>query len=149
MTQSLTPTSGLWRQGCHLLPVRVHWENTDAGGIVYHAEYLKFAERARTEMLRLAGIHQGSMLAGEGVGFAVAKLSIDYKRPAKLDDALVVETTLDAVGGAVLDLTQTIRREGDPLAILTVRVACLSLKAGVPIRIPAIMREKLVPGNGD
>ncbi|MCF8478996.1 MAG: tol-pal system-associated acyl-CoA thioesterase [Rhodospirillum sp.] len=137
------PVSGLWRDGRHLFPVRVHWENTDAGGIVYHSEYLKFAERARTEMLRLADLSQQEMLKELGVAFAVARMTIDYKRPAVLDDALVVETIVEQLGGAVMDLKQTISRAGTVLTILSVRVACLSLKEGRATRIPKVVREKV------
>jgi acyl-CoA thioester hydrolase len=137
------PVSGLWRDGMHLFPLRVHWENTDAGGIVYHSEYLKFAERARTEMLRLADLSQQEMLKELGVAFAVARITIDYKRPAVLDDALVVKTTVEQLGGAVMDLKQTVTRKGEALAILSVKVACLSLKEGRATRIPKKVREKM------
>jgi acyl-CoA thioester hydrolase len=94
-------------------------------------------------MLRLADLSQQAMLKSLGVAFAVARLSIDYKRPAVLDDALVVETTVDAMGGAVMDLTQVIRRGDEVLTVLTVKVACLSLTNGGATRIPKDVRDKL------
>lgn len=139
----LLPPSGRWEDGRHRFPIRIHWENTDAGGIVYHSEYLKFAERARTEMLRLAGIDQRRMLEDSGLAFAVAHLSIAYRRPARLDDALVVDSRLDHMGGALLDLVQTIRRDAEVLAELSVRVACLSQQTGGPARLPPWIRAAL------
>ncbi len=150
MTATTPPPSGEIRDGRHWLPVRVYWENTDAGGIVYHSEYLKFAERARTEYLRLVGVHQSALLEAEGIAFAVASLSIDYKRPATLDDALVVESELAELGAASLLMLQTIHRGMDTvIARLRVKVACLSLRSGGPVRLPASIRSRLVlpPGT--
>jgi len=129
--------------------VRVHWENTDAGGIVYHAQYLNFAERARTEMLRLLGIGQRALQDGNGLAFAVARLGVEYRRPARLDDALVVETRVVHIGGAVLDLDQTIRRAAEVTTRLSVRVACLSLATGTPARFPAALRGLLTGTDQD
>ncbi|GEO82915.1 tol-pal system-associated acyl-CoA thioesterase [Pararhodospirillum oryzae] len=143
MPSAPQPSSGVWHGDAHLFPVRVHWENTDAGGIVYHSQYLNFAERARTEMLRLLGISQRALLDAGGLAFAVARLTIDYRRPARLDDALIVETRVAHVGGAILDLDQTIRRDDEDLARLAVRVACLSMAAGTPARLPAALRGLL------
>lgn len=126
-------------------PVRVYYEDTDAGGIVYHANYLKFAERARTELVRLAGVNQDEMLAGgEGHAFAVRHMEIDFLKPARLDDLLVVETVVTGAGGASVDFDQAIRREADgaELARLKVRVAFIRLDGRVA-RIPAQLRASL------
>ena len=121
-------------------PVRVYWEDTDAGGIVYHTAYLRFAERARTEMLRAAGIDQGRMLADTGVAFAVTRVEVDFRRPAVLDDALDVSAQVSEVGSASLRMTQAIRRGADDLVRLVVRVACVN-RLGRPVRLPATVRS--------
>ncbi len=125
--------------------VRVYYEDTDAGGIVYHANYLKFAERARTEFVRSLGVSQNDMLAGgRGHAFAVRHMEVDFLRPARLDDLLVVESVLTEVGGASMDIAQFIRRDTDgaELARLGVRVAFISLDGRVA-RIPAQLRASL------
>ena len=116
-------------------PVRVYWEDTDAGGIVYHTAYLRFAERARTEMLRAAGIDQSRLLAETGMAFAVARMEVDFKRPAVLDDALEVAVHLVELAQASLRLTQVIRRGSDELVRLAVRLACID-RRGRPVRMP-------------
>ncbi|MBC8947854.1 MULTISPECIES: tol-pal system-associated acyl-CoA thioesterase [Xenorhabdus] len=88
-------------------PIRVYYEDTDASGVVYHARYLGFYERARTEMLRERGFHQQSML-DEQVGFVVSRMTIDYRKPAKLDDQLVVESEVTNIRGASLTFIQRI-----------------------------------------
>lgn len=123
----------------HRFPVRVYWEDTDASGIVYHASYLRFAERARTELLRQIGLHQAALLAEEGVAFAVRRCEIDYLAPARLDDALEVETRVAVMARASLSLEQVIRRSGAVLARLLLRVACLD-RAGRPVRLPSLVR---------
>src|SRR5262245_58078117 len=99
----------------HVFPVRVYYEDTDAAGIVYYVNYLKFAERARTEMLRLLGREQQQMMETDGVAFAVKSARIEYFRPARLDDALEVRTGLVEVGGASLKVRQRIVRSGELL----------------------------------
>jgi acyl-CoA thioester hydrolase len=125
----------------HLHPVRVYYEDTDAGGIVYHSCYLNFAERARTEMVRDLGISQQRLLE-EGTAFAVRRAVVDFLRPARLDDLLSVETELRSVGGASLDLDQTIRRvdDGTELVRIEVRLGYITL-SGRPTRLPAAMRD--------
>ena len=140
------PTSG-WadeRAHEHVFPVRVYFEDTDAGGIVYHANYLKFAERARTEMLRLLGHDQFDLLAQEEIGFTVRRCEVDYLAPARLDDALEVRTRLLTVRGASLGLLQTINRNGTALARLTLRIACMH-RSGRPARLPDPVRSALEP----
>jgi len=125
----------------HLHPVRVYYEDTDAGGIVYHSCYLNFAERARTEMVRELGISQQSLLQ-EGTAFAVRRALVDFLRPARLDDLLTVETELRSIGGASLDLDQIIRRndDGTELVRIEVRLGYITL-SGRPTRLPAAMRD--------
>lgn len=112
------PPAGRFDGKRHLYPIRVYYEDTDAGGIVYHANYLRFAERARTEMMRVAGVGHGALLAEHGVQLVVHRCSIEFKRPAKLDDALVVESRISAVTGATVEITQDVKRAapdlGDP-----------------------------------
>lgn len=126
----------------HRLPVRVYWEDTDGSGIVYHASYLRFAERARTELLRLAGGRQRKLLQDEGIAFPVRRLEVDYLKPAFLDDALDVATRVTKTGGATIDLAQSVRRDEEILARLEVRVACID-RAGRPTRIPPAIRAAL------
>lgn len=127
------------------LPIRVYWEDTDAGGIVYHANYLNFAERARTEMVRGMGLSQSDLAAGgQGFAFAVKRLAIEYRKSAKLDDLLNVECEVLALGGASMNMLQRIIRveDGAVLASLDVTLAFISLKGG-PARIPAPIRDAL------
>jgi len=127
----------------HTFPVRVYYEDTDAGGIVYHSNYLNFAERARTEMVRELGISQRTMLEeGEGTAFAVRSANIDFRRSAKLDDLLSVETEVISIGGASIELDQRIIRaeDGTELVRVGVRLGYITL-SGKPARIPAPVRE--------
>ena len=119
----------------HSLQVRVYYEDTDAAGIVYYANYLKFAERARTEFLRRAGIEQRALQDENGVLFAVRRCEIDYLRPARLDDVLEVRSRIVASRGASLTMWQAIMLGAEILAQLSVRVACVD-RAGRPARIP-------------
>jgi acyl-CoA thioester hydrolase len=128
----------------HVFPVRVYYEDTDAAGIVYYVNYLKFAERARTEMLRLMGRGQQDMLEREGVAFAVKSCRIEYFRPARLDDALEVRTALVEVGGASLRVRQRVVRGGELLADMLIRLAVMD-RAGRPVRLPADLRAALAP----
>lgn len=132
--------------GVHVFPVRVYYEDTDAGGIVYHSNYLKFAERGRTEVLRDLGIEHTSLMASDGVAFAVRRCEIDYFAPARLDDALEVHTVLRSLGNASLDLVQTIHRAVDQrdLARLVIRLAVIK-RDGRPTRLPAAVVDALRP----
>jgi acyl-CoA thioester hydrolase len=125
----------------HNHPIRVYYEDTDAGGIVYYANYLKFAERARTEMLREAGFGHAAMIATDGIMFAVRRAMVDYFRPAKLDDALDVATLVTGVGAATLELDQTITRNAEELCRLHVTIACIG-RDGRPVRLPADLRRR-------
>lgn len=129
------PASGRFAGGVHYFPVRVYFEDTDTGGIVYHASYLRFMERARSDMLRLVGIDQrGTLESGEGV-YAVARIGIDYRAPARLDDDLIVASRVAEVSGATVTIGQDIVRGGDLLTHAQVRVAFLSSQ-GRPKRQP-------------
>jgi acyl-CoA thioester hydrolase len=129
----------------HLLAIRVYYEDTDAAGIVYYANYLKFAERGRSELLRLLEIDQGEMREGAGLAFAVRHASVDYVSPARLDDLLYVRSRLVELRGATLAARQRIERDGMLLAEAFVRVACLRLADGRPGRIPPHIRQILAP----
>ncbi len=119
----------------HQFPVRVYYEDTDAAGIVYYANYLKFAERARTEMMRDLGFEHERMRREHDLALAVRRCTVDYLLPAKLDDALVIATTVLAAAGAALELEQEVRRGDAVLARLALRIACLN-SAGRPRRLP-------------
>ena len=128
----------------HIFPVRVYYEDTDFSGVVYHASYLRFMERARTEFLRELGIHQQAIFDGahgDIFGFAVRRMEIDFLKPARMDDMLSVETSAAAIGGASIDLAQRIRRGEELLIAAKVRVACIA--DGRPKRLPSWVREKL------
>jgi len=126
----------------HTFPLRVYYEDTDAAGMVYHANYLKFAERGRSEMLRSLGFPHRKLGAEHGVGFAVRRCSVDYLAPARLEDALTVDTVLTAIGGATLAVNQQIRRDGELLADLDILVACIG-RDGRPRRLPSALRAAL------
>ena len=111
--------------GVHRIRIRVYYEDTDAAGIVYHAAYLEFAERARTEMLRCLGLDHTSLRARFGLVFTVRRCAIDYRAPARLDDLLELETRLLRLGGASLDLAQRVLCQGRFLAGLDLRLALL------------------------
>ena len=124
------------------LPVRIYYEDTDAGGIVYHANYLRYAERARSEMLRAMGYGQAALRDEHGVAFAVRGCTIDYIAPARLDDLLWVETRLLSVGGATVEAEQCVEREGTLLVRLHIRLACLG-KGLRPARLPKTLHQAL------
>lgn len=137
------PSTGIWEGDRHFFPIRVYWENTDAGGVVYHSQYLNFAERARSEGLRLLGLSQQAVVDDLKIAFAVAKATLDFKRPARLDDALVVETAIVNVGASLMDMEQWIRRGEDLLVHLSLRVVCVSVGDFRAVRIPASLRTML------
>lgn len=124
----------------HVFPVRVYYEDTDSGGVVYHSNYLRFAERARTELLRAHGIEHEALRANEGVMFAVRRCEIDYVRPARLDDRLEIATRLIELTGASFWVEQVVRRGSEILAQLKLRLVCVR-QDGKPARIPAVLRS--------
>lgn len=119
-----------------ILPVRVYIEDTDAGGIVYYVNYLKFMERARTEYLRSLGYRHGE-LSQENVQFVVHSCQVDYRRPARLDDALTVSARLAKLGRATLVFAQTVHAEGELLCEARIKVACVSADGIRPRALPA------------
>ena len=123
--------------------VRVYYEDTDAGGVVYHASYLRFAERARTEALRDLGIPHADLLQRFTLMFVVRRIEVDYLRPARLDDSLTVVTEPLAVGGASVLLRQDVRGPEGSCAVLTVRLACVKPGDGKPGRLPQRWRAVL------
>lgn len=132
----IRPASGIIEAGVHRFAVRVYFEDTDLSGVVYHANYLRFMERARSDLLRLLGIDQNAAhAAGAGV-WAVAGLSIRYRAPARLDDDLIVETRCLKLGAASVELAQAIRRDDMRLTDATVRAGFLT-PDGRPRRQPA------------
>ena len=124
----------------HRMEVRVYYEDTDFSGVVYHAGYLRFLERGRTELLRAAGVDQSRLFA-EGLGFAVRRMTIDFARPARMDDLVAVETRVEAARGASFDLAQRILRGDEILIAAEVQVAAVA--AGRAVRIPDAIRESL------
>lgn len=122
-------------------PVRVFYEDTDSGGIVYHANYLRFAERARTETLRRLGIDQSRLRAEHDVMFIVRRCTIDFRAPARLDDALEVRTRMTGWRGAAIEAEQTVHRQGEdgPLVALDLTIACVNGN-GRPVRVPSPVR---------
>lgn len=143
----LSPASGLIADGTHRLPVRVYYEDTDAGGIVYHAGYLRFFERGRSECLRLLGIDHAARQQDPDprarAGFAVRRAEIDYFVPAVLDDALIISTTIAHVGAAYVDVRQAVLRDEVVLVRAALRVALVDWQ-GRPCRLPADWRMRLV-----
>ena len=127
----------------HTHPVRVYYEDTDAGGIVYYANYLRFAERARTELLRSVGIENGSLMTETRIAFAVRECHADYLKPAKLDDLLDVRTRVTEVSGASVRMAQDVCLDGKTLVAIKVRLACMHLDTGAPVRLPADVRSSL------
>lgn len=123
-------------------PIRVYYEDTDAGGVVYHANYICFFERARTEFLRQGGFSQQSLLENQ-VAFVVKKLAIDYKTPARLDDLLTVKTEIKELKKATIVFIQRLYREDLCLSEAAVTVACVDLTKMKPIAIPADIQQML------
>ena len=140
MPTTPTPEQGIIDGRVHRLPLRVYYEDTDAGGIVYHAGYLRFAERARTELLRCLGFDHMALRARSGLAFAVRRCVADFLAPAQLDQRLVVETRLVRLRRASLDLEQrVVAPDGRLLVRLAVRLALMS-GALRPARLPAALR---------
>jgi len=134
--KELLPASGFFEAGEHLFPVRIYYEDTDLSGIVYHANYLRYMERARSDMLRVAGIDQRDALE-TGIGhYAVAEIAIRYRAPARLDDALTVHSRVQEVTAARCVLSQSVRRGEAHLADADVTVAFVD-PSGRPRRQPA------------
>lgn len=136
---SAPPSSGF------TFPVRVYYEDTDAGGVVYYANYLKFFERARTEWLRAIGIDQSLLAERTGAIFVVRGLDVSYRRPARLDDMLVIHARIERLGKASIDFIQTCEREGELMASGRVQVGCVDRTGLRPTAMPAEVRTALAP----
>jgi acyl-CoA thioester hydrolase len=120
--------------------MRVYWEDTDAAGVVFYANYLKFFERARTEWLRGLGFGQEQLRTGTGIAFVVSETRLRYRRPARLDDVIDVSVAVVHLGQASLEIAQEARRAGDLLADGTIRIGCVELGTFRPCRIPNEIR---------
>lgn len=127
----------------HRFSCRVYYEDTDAGGVVYHANYLGYAERARTEALREATVPHAELVERHGLMFMVHQVEIDYVRPATLDDLLVVETETMNVGAATVVLRQVVRGPNGVCASLRITLACVRIVGHKPARIPPRWRDAL------
>lgn len=138
------PLSGELTPEGHILTQRVYYEDTDFSGVVYHARYLHFLERGRTDFLRCLGIEQGSMAAEDGgsLAFVVHRMEIEFKASARMDDVLTIVTKTEKAAGAKLVLAQEIRREGRPMIAARVTIALINGR-GRPQRIPAVLAEQL------
>ena len=126
----------------HLFHTRVYYEDTDLAGIVYHANYLKFIERARSELVREAGVSQSDLKSDHGIVFAVRRMAVEFLAPAKFEDMLEVRTGFVSLTGARFTLDQSVWRDGTHLFQADVQVVCLDA-AGRAARIPADIRQKL------
>lgn len=124
-------------------PVRIYYEDTDAAGVVYYANYLRFCERARTEALRELGFEQDRLMREQALGFVVKSVAADYLMPARLDDALQVRSRIQKLGGASLTFLQEILREEELLFTSRIIIACVDLARQRPTSIPSELRSKL------
>ena len=145
----MAPPGGRFDGAEHVYPLRVYYEDTDASGIVYYANYLKFAERARTEMMRGAGITHVTLLGDHDAAFVVRRCVVDYRQPARLDDDIEVRTSIGRVAGAHIKAEQRVVREGALLAGIGLKLGCVG-RNGRAVRLPTALREalaELVPAS--
>ncbi len=138
----IIPPQGKFVDDVFYFPARVYYEDTDAGGVVYYANYLRFAERARTEFLRALNFSQHEGLeADDRSAFVVRHCEIDYRSPAVLDDLLTVSCKITEMGGASCTIHQEIMRDDKAIVVLDVKVVYVSLKNKRPVRIPQILKN--------
>ena len=130
--------AGRIRNGIHIMPIRIYFEDTDAGGVVYHARYAAFCERARSDCLRLLGIHQSAF---EDINFVVRRMVCDFLKPARLDDLLEVHTRFVEMGGARVELDQKVMLNGNTVFEADVTVALVDGR-GRPKRLPEDMANR-------
>ncbi len=143
------PQSGYMQGRVHVLPVRIYYEETDFTGIVYHANYLKFFERGRTDFLRTIGIHHKALWALDPpLAFAIRSIHLDFQKPAEIDDILEVHTQYKKVSGASIWADQAIKRDGNDLVTASVHAVCIN-REGRPRRAPLTIREALTPYLGE
>ena len=146
--------SGVWLNNIHRFRTRIYYDATDAGGIVYHADYLTLAEHARTEYLRSCQINQIDIFRKQGVSLAVRYCSIDFKKPARLDDLIEIQTKFNSVSNAKIEANQTIYKitygivDESWLVQLNVELACINSR-GRATRIPRLVRQAISGMNFD
>ena len=139
------PTAGVFVGREHRLPIRIYYEDTDFTGMVYHANYVRYFERGRSDFLRLAGVSHSDLLdRADPAAFVVTRLDIQFQRPGRIDDALVVVTTYDQVKGPRLYINQRIERSDEVLATASVEAACIHLD-GRPRKPPHGLTQTLTP----
>jgi acyl-CoA thioester hydrolase len=131
------------------IPIRVYYEDTDTGGVVYHSNYLNFMERARTEWLRSFGFEQDELRRRDGVIFAVSAVNIAFRRPARFNELLAVTVEVVRRGAASLTLAQEVRRADEVLASAEVRIACIDAERFAPVAIPAAVAARIVAARGE
>jgi acyl-CoA thioester hydrolase len=124
------------------LPVRVYFQDTDAGGVVYHASYVNFMERARTEWMRTHGYSNAGLMKEFGVVFVVRSLKLDYLKPALLDDLLDVTAQIKEIGRSRISLLQSVRRGEEVLTEAEVHLVCVSLESFKPVSVPEVLRNQ-------
>lgn len=140
-----TPNAGRFEGHIHHLPVRVYYEDTDFSGVVYHANYLRFFERGRSDFLRVAGVHHNELAAAaDPTAFAVNKMELDFLKAARIDDALLVKTAFETMRGPRIFISQTLEKAGEILVTAKVQVCCISL-TGRAKKPPAVLLERLKP----
>ena len=135
--------AGRLEAGRHILPVRVYYEDTDFSGLVYHASYLRFMERGRSDMIRLLGVHHSALEAGDGprLAFVVRRMEIDFLRPARIDDVLEIVTQPASSTAAAITLAQTVTRAGEALVRASVQIVLVD-DNGRPQRLASALPEK-------
>ncbi|MBT3917720.1 MAG: tol-pal system-associated acyl-CoA thioesterase [Nitrosomonadales bacterium] len=124
-------------------PVRIYFEDTDSGGVVYHSNYLKFMERARTEWLRSLNLNQSTLKKKDKIMFVVAKVDINYKKAARFNDELDVVTTVDNIGASKVNLTQNIMKNSELYTSAKVSIACIHTDTFKPQRIPKLIKQQM------
>lgn len=145
MSADDTPTAGRFDGRTHLLPVRIYYEDTDFTGVVYHANYLKYFERGRSDYVRLIGVSHTDLLnEAKPIAFSVVKITVEYRRAARVDDALTVKTSFDTVLGARLMIAQSLWRGDQEIARAAVEACCIDLN-GRAARPPASLLQRLGP----
>lgn len=131
------------KSGIFSLPVRVYFQDTDAGGVVYHASYVNFMERARTEWLRTHGYSNAGLMKEFGVVFVVRTIKVDYLKPALLDELLDVTAQITDIGRSRLNLLQTVRRGDEVLTEAEVHLVCVSVGSFKPVSVPEVLSKRL------
>ena len=139
-----SPTAGQFRDGAHWLPVRVYYEDTDFTGVVYHANFLRYMERGRSDFIRLAGVDYIFLEGQDSTAFAIARVQIDFRKPARIDDALIVRTVFKPISGVRLNGHQQVLRGNEVLAEAQVVAVCIG-PTGRPRKPPRAMVERLEP----